>query len=170
MGDFINNFFDPLTGYTSLPRIDSSLVAPTNPISSNLVALTDLMSLTLTAPNFFLGGMASGNQGIRITAAGTFASNLNVKTVNLLFGSTLLASVSGAFNGGSWRFDGMVFRITDTSQTASTLVYSGAGGATTDLYNTNPAENTQVNITIKCQGQGILSGDVTQTLLTIANN
>lgn len=163
MADIINTILDPLVGYTNLPRIDSSTNI-SSPSPNNLTNLTDLMSYTLPSATLRLSGTA----GVKIIAFGTFATNANVKTVNLLFGTSTLATITGAFNGGYWRLESTVLRITDTTEISSGLIIYGTT-PTIALLSSSPTENLLVDVIIKAQGQSTLTGDVTQTIMMIQN-
>lgn len=170
MGDYINNTLKTaMMGYTDLPRIDSTNAVVTA-VGSVSTGLTDLMSITLTGveEGYQIGGLPAAGQGIRIVATGTFASNGNTKTVTLLFGGTTLGTLTGAINGGAWRFDATVFRITRTTQTANVLIIEGTTPSYT-LTNVAPAENVDESVEILVRGQATTTNDIVQTLLYVTN-
>lgn len=171
MGDYINNTIKTaMMGYSDLPRINSTN-SDTTAVSNVTSTLTDLMSVTLTGveEGYQIGGLPASNQGIRIIATGTFAANGNNKTVTLLFGATTLATLTGTFNNGPWRFDAVVFRITSSTQTANTLVVEGVTPST-NLIAASPTEDVDDSVTILVRGQGVSSNDITQTLLAVTNS
>lgn len=171
MPDYINQFFDPLTGYTGLPRINSSLAVTTEATNTGS-AQTDLQSITLTGmtTQHFQGGLQATTNGIRIVAAGTFAGNGNTKTVLLVFGGTTIATLTGAINGGNWRIDAMVMSKTSASQTVNVMIQYGS---TTPLASTmatvSPTVDTTASVIVKCTGQGTATADVTQTFLSVVS-
>lgn len=171
MGDYINNFLDPLTGYTGLPRIDNS-VSVTTAVTNTGSSATDLMSYTLPGMSalYSQGGLASGTNGVRIVACGIFAANGNTKTITLQFGGTTLATINGAINDGSWRIDAFVFRITSSTQTANALVlYGSTSPLTSTMTTTSPTIDTTASVEIKCVGTGSSTADITQNFLSVVS-
>jgi len=66
-----------------------------------------LQSFTLPANTLH----ASAHSLLRIHAQGSFAANANTKTARLKFGSTLVATLTGAFNNGIWVLDAFIAGI-----------------------------------------------------------
>jgi len=174
MGDYINNQVKTaLSGYTNLFRINTSGTG-LGPATNTLIFVTDLLSITLpgSEEGFQLGGLpgdsTSPPSGIQIIATGTFAANANVKTINLVLGTTVLATISGAFSGVPWRIDAVVFRVDATDEIANILIYVG-NPATVSMFATTATENVDDTIVVKVQGQGVLTGDITENSLTVIN-
>lgn len=168
MGDYLNNALKSAFGLGN-PRIDSSVTAPLTPVSNSTTLLTDLMSVDLSGleEGFLQGGLPAVTQGIRILAGGTFATNGNVKTVTLLFGSATLATLTGTFSNKTWRFDSVVLRLTNLTQTANTITFEDTNVASSTV---SPTEDVDDAIIVKVQAQsGTASGDITQNFLTIIN-
>jgi hypothetical protein len=112
------------------------------------------------------GGTLSVNgQKVRITAWGQIASNANLKTIKLYFGSTVLITDNGTVNGAGFRLYGEVVRTGATTQVAH-----GISMMQRTLLNgfTSPAETLANAITIKATGQSAVgSNDLTLRGFTV---
>ena len=127
----------------------------------------DLQSISL--PASFLG---ENGDSAEIEAFGTFAANANAKTISLLFGSTtLITSGSILQTGGDWNIRAKVIRTGATTQIASATIIINGIDATSLLpassKYTTPAETLSGAITIKTQGIGVSSDDVSSKGLIV---
>lgn len=113
--------------------------------------------------------LATG-QGVRITAAGTFAANANAKSARLYFGGTVVATttaVTGTPNNLPWRLSADVLRTSTTAQVAGGVIGVAAIAAWYVLL-TAPTETMSSPIVIKVTGlSATAAADVTQRLLIV---
>jgi hypothetical protein len=112
---------------------------------------TDLATYSLPG-----GTLSANGKALRITAFGSFASNANLKTVKVYFGSTVIfqpASSNGST--GNWAAFGYVIRTGATSQVTWGRAAQTSGGNESANTNpiTTPAETLSGAVTIKVTGQ-----------------
>lgn len=137
------------TGTTKLSGMAASLAANTG----NGADTTEdtLASYSLPASAFTTNG-----QVVRVTAIGTCALNANNKVFSLYFGSEKITSGTITQNGGAWRAELFVRRVTTNSQN----VFGFAQAATTLItpVDVSGSETESAAITIKCTGQSPTTG------------
>lgn len=128
------------------------------------VAETDLISYPLPANTLSVNG-----QKVRVTAWGSFAANVNTKTIRAYFGATVVTNIGAGganANGRNWKVTWTVVRSGAAIQVAEgTLVIAGTDGSLnfTNQAVASPTETLSGAVTIKMTGQsGTASADITQ--------
>lgn len=130
-------------------RIGGSLHVNTGSIGTDADTLEKtLMSYDLKANSFNQNG-----RGVRINAWGTFANNVNIKSVRLYFGATVLVinDITTTPMGGDWHFTAMVLHNAANSQEA--IGFAHVQFVSQSIDRTAPTENQAADITIKVTGQ-----------------
>ena len=125
----------------------------------------DLITYSLPA-----NAMTTATKGVRITAWGTTANNVNAKTVTLNFGGTaILTNALTASIAGVWRIEADVFSTGASAQDAiAQLVTTGtAGVALNDVEFTTMTETSTGAIVIKCTGTATDNDDIVQQGLLV---
>lgn len=114
--------------------------------------------------------MSVDNCSIEITAFGITTNNVNVKTIKLYFGSTVIASGSlTAAVAGNWLLKANVIRVTSTTQKATAeRLQSNTSDAV--CFYTTPGETLANVITIKCTGEATDNNDIIQEGIIIKYN
>jgi hypothetical protein len=112
-----------------------------------------LMTYTLPADTLDTNG-----ESVRIRAWGTTASNSNVKTIKLYFGTTILVTDSGSISGDSWLFEAFVIRTGAATEDA--IGEGKINGIAPIITHTEPTANTAGAITIKITGEGTATNDI----------
>lgn len=124
---------------------------------------TTMLSYSLPAST-----LSTNAESISIKAWGTTASNSNVKTIKLKFGSTILVTDSGSFVGDSWLFEATIVRTGATSQDA--IAEAKVNGIAPVITHTEPAETLANPITIAITGQGTSDDDIVAEGLRVEFN
>lgn len=125
------------------------------------VGVDDLITYSLPA------GFLSSGRGVRITAWGLTANNVNAKTVILRFGNPILTTALTVSQAGVWR---IVAEVISTGTAAQTYVAQlTQGGATTliDVERGTLAEAQNAAIIIKCTGEATADNDIVQNGLVV---
>lgn len=125
----------------------------------------DLITYSLPATS-----MNSNGRGVRITAWGTTANNVNAKTLILNFGSAAILTNSLTTSvAGIWRIEAEVFRTGSNIQDySSQLVTTGtAAVAINDIEGGTASQTDSSAITIKCTGAGTSNNDIVQEGLLV---
>lgn len=122
----------------------------------------DLITYTLPANTLDTNG-----QIIKITAAGTTASNGNNKTIKLYLGSTELTSASANTpNDQDWCFEAIIIRKGSSSQVSLVKFFSNdSSDDTVDVL--QDSEDLTTNLVIKCTGEATSDDDIVQELMVI---
>lgn len=118
----------------------------------------DLITYTLPA-----NALSANGKGVRITAWGTGANNVNAKTLKVYFGTqvilTFALTVSQANN---WRVMGSVWRTgASTQDWQASLIQAGTASAV-DAENGTATQTDTATIAIKCTGEATADNDIVQ--------
>jgi hypothetical protein len=125
-------------GVLSVNTTEASTGADTNE--------TDLWTYSLPANTLNVNG-----KGVRVTAWGVNAANVNNKTWKVYFGSTAVYALGpSALNGSSFR---VVMEVARTGAAAQIAAAFGGAGGTLTTATAAPAGDTTGAITIKVTGQ-----------------
>lgn len=116
--------------------------------------------------------LASNGRGVRITAWGLGANNINAKSVRMYFGTAELTSefVLGTSALVTWSITAHVIRTGASAQVASVIGQGGAAGSTigqSEINHTTPAQDETAAVTIKCTGTATADNDVVQHAMLI---
>lgn len=116
---------------------------------------TDLVTDSLDA-----NSLSANGKGVKVKAWGTFAANGNTKTVKLYFGATVIATVTGAYNGVAWEVEAIVLRTGATTQEAGG--HGLVSGQSPTVTRSAPGETLSGAVTIKATGQNgtAAAGDI----------
>jgi len=129
-----------------------------------VVTEEDLLTYTMPANT-----LSATGKGVRITAAGTTASNTNTKTIRLYFGSTVVVSndVTTAPNGAGWKLNALVLR--NAAGTQEVIADGTVGSAPQTTTYTGTSEDPTGTITIKISGQNgvATANDITAQILLV---
>lgn len=120
----------------------------------------NLMSYSLAANSFRAAGKYA-----HVTAYGTFANNVNAKTLRLYWGSTAILTQAFVISiASTWRIEAdIVSTGTDTQDYCSQFVAVGtAGAALNDLENGTSAQDDGAAILIRCTGTAVADNDIIQ--------
>jgi hypothetical protein len=148
----------PLYSFNNVTKLFSSATT----VSTTGLAEETLLSYTLPAST-----LAVNSRGLRITTRGVLAANGNTKTIKLYFGSTVLATSSGA-GTSVWAMTGMVYRTGAATQLGFADQAMSGIAIWTPGANTAPAETLTGTVLIKVTGTGPTTiGDVTANLLVV---
>jgi hypothetical protein len=122
-----------------------------------------LISISLPADT-----LTYATKGIRITAWGTTANNVNAKTVVLNFGSqAVLTFALTVSQVNTWRIVGEVFSTgTDAQDYVAQLVQGGTVTAL-DVESGTATQDDGAAITIKCTGAATADNDIVQEGLLV---
>lgn len=146
------NTFSRLDG--QLQRAPFRIFTQNGPVGNVGAAATDLMS---TVINF--GTLNKNGTSILIFACGKYAANGNTKVLKLIFGTTNILNFSTASNGGSWTMQAELVYNGGSAQIAWGQIFV-SGGVNPAPEVTLPTEAVNVNKTLKIQGTGTASDDV----------
>lgn len=123
--------------------------------------LVDLMTYTIAANT-----LSGNNKTIRATAWGRYSGTGNLTQVFMVFGvTTILDTTLLIVPNTNWWIQAMVVRTGASAQRAFAVYTCGEANsfnAGTIDCDTEPAEDTTLGITIKCQGDGGAANDVSQ--------
>jgi hypothetical protein len=142
------------------------VVAKGTPVTSDVgnvgAGTDDLMTYAMAANT-----IASAGRGVRITAWGTTANNVNAKTVTLNFGSQVIMTQALTTSiAGTWRISAVVLRSgTDTQDIFAELLQ-----LSTIIHKQTLTSGTQDDgaaITIKCTGTATSNNDIVQDGLLV---
>ncbi len=120
-------------------------------VASTAVATTATTAETTLQQYSLPGGtLANPGDSVRVTCWGTTGANGNNKTMKLYFGSTAIATPTGATNAKGWRLQMTVMRRTATTQAVDSwgLVDTTA----VSPVDADGAETLSGNVLIKCTG------------------
>lgn len=137
----------------------------TTPVGNVGSGEDDLMTYLLAA-----SVLSAAKKGVKIKAWGTFANNVNAKTLKLYFGSAVILTTAFATSvAGIWRIEAEVVSTgTDTQEAVAQLVTTGtAGAAVNDTENSQPTQDDGAAITIKLTGTATSNDDIQQRGLLI---
>lgn len=131
--------------------------------SANNVSTGETDLITYPMPG---GTLAVNTRGVRITAWGTSAANVNAKTLKVYFGATVVATTVTSLSATPWVLRATVLRVTATTQTAAGEAFLTAnnGGPTI----TAPGATLSGAVTLKVTGQSaVASDDITGLALLV---
>lgn len=163
---FFQKLWRAVRGNIEPLKLGGMLNANSTSLANEGTSLTSLIS-------YDLSGKILVNNGdtLEIKAWGSFASNANSKTLNLIFGTQTIASFTGNFNGGNWQFKSII-SIKDSSTqeiiiellSNNTTIQSDLNYPLTRIIGTQDIQNS---LTIECEGQGGATDDIIQYALII---
>lgn len=124
--------------------IDSDLV-----VAGNSASTTEQVLATLTVP----GGSVEVGSGVRIRAWGTFNSNNQTKTVNIYYGSAVIATndITVKPNGLTWKLDADVYLRAVGAQEAISTGLIGAVSQSATI--TSLSEDETQDVIVEVTGQ-----------------
>ena len=120
----------------------------------------NLMSYTLPA-----GKLDLDTKGVRITAWGSMANNVNAKTIKQYFGSVaILTNALTASVGDNWKIESSVHRTGSDAQdyVAQITTVTTALAASIVTSRGNLTQDDGATITIKCTGEAVSDNDIIQ--------
>lgn len=142
----------------------SGLISVNTTVVGNVGGGTDnLMTYSLPA-----NSLSSNGRGVRITAWGATANNGNAKTLDLLFGATVLTAQAMTTSiAGRWWIQSVVFRTGSNAQDYTTYLRESTTtfGTTNDrskIVHGTLSQTDSGAITIKCTGAATSNNDITQ--------
>ena len=143
---------------TAQPNVGGTLLSTVTEVGN--VGTGEDTLITYSLPAFTL---QKAGDAVRITAWGTYASNVNTKRVKMHFGGTATADTTAlAINGGSWRIVCEVFRDTATTQKAIAEIITNNALLVATSNSTAPGETLSGAVTIKCTGEATSNNDIVQ--------
>ncbi len=120
----------------------------------------NLISYAMPANTFVTAG-----QYLEYEVGGTFANNVNAKTVKLYLGGSLLATLTAAVSlAGSWKAKIVIERTGTSAQKwecEAARTITGGGNAIANTAGTCTETETAI-ITIKATGEGVADNDIIQ--------
>lgn len=148
------------------------MIAPYLTSTGNVGAGEDQLG-TVTIPANTLD--TNNGSCVRITAWGITAANANSKTIKLYFGATVLVTLvhASAINDAPWKLEGLVFRISSTTQEAFGEGRTKAAGATAAAYTvtmqtrSTPGETLTGDVIVKVTGEAVADNDITLKALFV---
>jgi len=103
-----------------------------------------------------------------IDAFGTFAANVNNKTLKLHFGATTVISTGAlAINSGSWRITAKVIRTGAATQKIIATVTTSNALLVSSVAYVTAAETLSGAVVLKCTGEATSDNDVVQEALIV---
>lgn len=156
---FTNKTFGMGTSGTGATPVAAANVNTT--AVGNVGAGTDNL-ITYTLPN---NALSANGKGVRITAWGTTANNVNAKTLVLNFGSAAISTNTMTTSvAGLWRITAEVFRTGSSTQDYNSILLSnGAAGVAVVHSEISTATQTDTaSIVIKCTGAATSDNDIVQ--------
>lgn len=171
-GYFVTSWYTWLQGvYKSIraniaTKLGGTLNINITPVSNVGTGRDDLISYTLDA-----NIMRNNGDFLEVEGWGRIENNTNVKIISIFFGSQVIYTTDlGAPNGGTWSFHIKIVRL--TSNTQEIVVQFLSNNIELQQY---PAlasraagiQDLTQQITIKCTGQAINDGDITQNIQII---
>lgn len=131
-------------------------------VGNALTGEDNLITYSLPANSLFKNGA-----GVRITAWGTIANNVNAKTLKVYFGTQIvLTFVMPTSVARKWRVVAEVFRTGASTQDWVAALHGDA----TDVLDLEQGTATQTDtaaITIKCTGEAVDNNDIVQEGLLV---
>jgi hypothetical protein len=109
-------------------------------------------------------------KGVRITAWGRFASNVNSKTVKIYFGSIAMSTENTSLSSVTrWVARGIVLSTAgNTQKYLSSIDISTSAAVTAGELNVGDLAETDTSaIVIKCTGEGVADGDIIQEAMVV---
>ena len=150
-------------GATAVP-IGASMKVSTTAVGNVTTGEDTLITYDLPAAS-----LASANDYVEVEAWGTYANNINAKTVKLYFGAVVISTkaLTTSING-TWSAKGKVFRTGAATQDVFGLLteeHEGTGIISQNI--TTATETLSSAITIKCTGEATDTDDVVQEGLIV---
>src|SRR3989304_2773312 len=143
---------------TGTTRVGGTLNTNITPVGNVTTGEETLMSYTLPA-----NAMDAAGRGVRITAWGTTANNINAKVVRLYFGGAIgTISLTGS-QANTGRFVSEVLRTGATTQIASVWFIQSGTTLQHGTSITTPGETLSSAVTIQVTGEGVATDDITQS-------
>ena len=139
-------------------------------LNVNTTSVSNATTLETNLITYSLGANSLINQGdtLEIDAWGTYAANVNSKTVKLVFGSqTILTTGAIVTNDGSWSINAKIIMKTSTTQEIISSILSSNNSVSDSATRTAGTQDLGTALTIKCTGTGVNSGDIIQYALKI---
>jgi hypothetical protein len=140
----------------------SKATATTTAVGNVDAGTDDLISYSLPADSLVVTG-----KGVRITAWGTTANNVNAKTVTLEFGGqTIMTQALTTSIAGTWRISAMAFRTGASTQD----IFAELLQLATIIHKHTLTAGTQTEtgaIVIKCTGTATTTNDIVQEGLLV---
>lgn len=133
----------------------------------------DLQTFTLQPYTFSLRGAFFGAQnqrGVHIVQQGTFANNVNAKTLKLYAGGTLLRTETLPTSiAGDWRYELTIVGTSASAQdyTLKAYITNASGVVITYLYRGTLALTASATQIIKCTGEATTNNDIVSEMQTI---
>lgn len=123
-----------------------------------------LMTYDLPANSMVVTG-----SGVKITAWGTAANNVNAKTLKLYFGSAvILTTALTASQVDTWRIEATVLRTGASTQDYSAQLLQAGTAALVDVENGALTQTETAAITIKCTGEATTNDDIAQEGMVVS--
>jgi hypothetical protein len=122
--------------------------------------------ITFSVPG---GTLANNGEYLHGVMAGSFAGNINSKTLTAVFGSTTFFT-SGALSvvsAADWSLEFWIYRITATTQLIIAMYTSSFGTLSGDAIVTAASETLSGALTLKCTGAGTSNNDIVQKVLSV---
>lgn len=134
----------------------SVLVSQSTTVGNSGSSETDLFTTTIAG-----GTLSANGSTIAFEAAGSWASNLNSKTINIKFGSTTINTITGftgiTIGAAFWSVRGYIMRSGATAQ----KIYSFIEGSLTTIPNAvTTTETLSGSVIFKITGTGTSTDDI----------
>ena len=145
-------------------------IAPSGKIYQSPTAVSNVDATENDLISYSMGANVLDTNGyfLEVTVSGTVASNANNKRIKMYFGSTVVLDTTAvAANSGSWDIKTTVLRTSGSAEKVSCSIISDNGLIVDSSTYTSVSEDTTSPIIIKCTGQGVAAGDITQEFLII---
>lgn len=154
--------------YTTAFTLGGTLKVDTT-TTGNVGAGEDTL-ITYTIPAAQLG---SNGDYLEFRVWGTCAANANTKDIKVYYGGTVISDGGvTVLNGVSWRCEGIIVRVTATTQTANSMLNAGAAVIALPTT-TSPAETLSGTVVFKVTGTSAISpadNDIVQNGMVLKYN
>jgi hypothetical protein len=118
---------------------------------------TDLMSYTLPVET-----LDNDNTFIEGSAFGTFANNINAKTIKVYFGSAIIGTLTALTTSQNWQIDFKIMRSALSNQYACVNFSTDDAAFGAPTYTTSTSEDITNTIILKFTGTGVATDDIVQ--------
>jgi hypothetical protein len=137
---------------TGVLSLGGTRLIDTTQVANSGGSETDLATVSVLANTLDVNGRT-----IRVTVWGSFAANVNAKTVKLYFGATSITLASAGFNNVSWIIHAYLTRTGLTTQKMVGVLHTSPINAP---VLGSPAETLSGAVTFKITGTGVASSDI----------
>lgn len=122
---------------------------------------------TLASYSIPASTLDANDEGIRVTAYGSFAANANAKTIRFKFGGTTFTMTSTAINAGAWHFTALITRTGAATQVGGAFIAVDTGPLNNTEISTALAETLSGAVVVLISGQATTNSDILLNLFTV---